>query len=42
MKYRNPDRGDNTEIRADGGLIRYKAGDYPVLLAGERRDDRRR
>jgi C-terminal peptidase prc len=32
MKYRNPDRGDTGELRADGGLIRYKAGDYPVLL----------
>ena len=32
MKYRNTDRGDNSEIRADGGLIRYKAGDYPVLI----------
>ena len=32
MKYRNADRGDNSEIRADGGLIRYKAGDYPLLL----------
>lgn len=29
--YRNPDRG-NSEVRADGGLIRYRAGDYPVLL----------
>jgi C-terminal peptidase prc len=32
MRYRNPDRGDAGELRADGGLIRYKAGDYPVLL----------
>jgi carboxyl-terminal processing protease len=32
MKYRNPDRGSNAEIRADGGLIRFKAGDYPMLL----------
>ncbi|HKB02428.1 MAG TPA: S41 family peptidase, partial [Gemmataceae bacterium] len=32
MKYRNPDRGENSEIQADGGLIRYKAGNYPVLL----------
>ena len=32
MKYRNEDRGGTSEIRADGGLIRYKAGDYPVLL----------
>jgi carboxyl-terminal processing protease len=32
MKYRSTDRGDNSEIRADGGLIRYKAGDYPVLI----------
>jgi C-terminal peptidase prc len=32
MKYRNPDRGENTTIHADGGLIRYKAGDYPVLV----------
>lgn len=32
MKYRNPDRGENTTIHADGGLVRYKAGDYPVLL----------
>jgi carboxyl-terminal processing protease len=32
MKYRNPDRGDTAELRADGGLIRYKAGDFPVLL----------
>ena len=32
MKYRNEERGGNSEIRADGGLIRYKAGDYPLLL----------
>lgn len=32
MKYRNPDRGENTIIRADGGLVRYKAGDYPVMV----------
>jgi carboxyl-terminal processing protease len=32
MKYRNAERGDNGELRADGGLIRYKAGDYPLLL----------
>jgi carboxyl-terminal processing protease len=32
MKYRNPERGSNTEIHADGGLVQYKAGDYPVLL----------
>jgi carboxyl-terminal processing protease len=32
MKYRNPDRGSNSEINADGGLAKYKAGDYPVLL----------
>jgi C-terminal peptidase prc len=32
MKYRNADRGGDTAIRADGGLIRYKAGDYPLLL----------
>jgi carboxyl-terminal processing protease len=32
MKYRNPDRGSNTTIQADGGLVRYKAGDYPVLV----------
>jgi carboxyl-terminal processing protease len=32
MKYRNPDRGENSAIRADGGLIRYKAGDYPLLV----------
>jgi carboxyl-terminal processing protease len=32
MKYRNPDRGSNTEIHADGGLVKYKAGDFPVLL----------
>lgn len=32
MKYRNPDRGSNTEIHADGGLVKYKAGDYPVML----------
>lgn len=30
-KYRNADRGD-AEVRADGGRIRYRAGDYPVLL----------
>ncbi len=32
MKYRNRDRGDNTVIQADGGLVRYKAGEFPVLL----------
>jgi len=32
MKYRNPERGENTAIRADSGLVRFKAGDYPVLL----------
>jgi C-terminal peptidase prc len=32
MKYRNPDRGETGELRADGGLIRYKAHDFPVLL----------
>lgn len=32
MKYRNRDRGDNSEIHADGGLIRYRAGDFPLLL----------
>jgi C-terminal peptidase prc len=32
VKYRSPDRGENGELRADGGLIRYKAGDYPVLV----------
>jgi carboxyl-terminal processing protease len=32
MSYRNPDRGENNELRADGGLIRYKAGDFPLLL----------
>ncbi|HJZ89688.1 MAG TPA: S41 family peptidase [Gemmataceae bacterium] len=32
MKYRSPDRGENGEIRADAGLIKYKAGNYPVLL----------
>jgi carboxyl-terminal processing protease len=32
MKYRSPDRGENAEIRADAGLIKYKAGNYPVLL----------
>ncbi|HEX3147889.1 MAG TPA: S41 family peptidase [Gemmataceae bacterium] len=32
VKYRNEERGGNSEIHADGGLIRYKAGDYPVLL----------
>jgi len=32
MKYRNPERGENTAIRADGGLVRFKAGDYPVLV----------
>jgi len=32
MKYRNPDRGENTTIQADGGLVKYKAGNYPVLL----------
>jgi carboxyl-terminal processing protease len=32
MKYRNPDRGENTVIRADAGLVRFKAGDYPILL----------
>ena len=30
-KYRNADR-DTGELRADGGLIRYQAGDYPILL----------
>jgi carboxyl-terminal processing protease len=32
MKYRNPERGSNTTIQADGGLVRFKAGDYPVLV----------
>jgi len=32
VKYRSPDRGENGELRADGGLIKYKAGDYPVLV----------
>jgi C-terminal peptidase prc len=32
MKYRNPERGSNATIQADGGLVRYKAGDYPVLV----------
>jgi carboxyl-terminal processing protease len=32
MKYRNPERGENNAIRADGGLVRFKAGDYPVLV----------
>jgi carboxyl-terminal processing protease len=32
MKYRNPERGESTTLRADGGLIRYKAGDYPLLV----------
>jgi C-terminal peptidase prc len=32
MKYRNSERGGTGELRADAGLIRYKAGDYPLLL----------
>jgi carboxyl-terminal processing protease len=32
MKYRNPDRGENTTLRADGGLVRFKAGDFPLLV----------
>jgi carboxyl-terminal processing protease len=32
MKYRNPQRGENVAIQADGGLVRYKAGDYPIVL----------
>ncbi|HKB02934.1 MAG TPA: S41 family peptidase [Gemmataceae bacterium] len=32
MKYRNPDRGESTTLRADAGLVRYKAGDYPLLV----------
>lgn len=32
MKYRNRDRGEDNELRADGGLVRWKAGDFPVLV----------
>lgn len=32
VKYRSPDRGETGEMRADGGLIKYKADDYPVLV----------
>jgi carboxyl-terminal processing protease len=32
MKYRNPDRGENTTLQADGGLVRFKAGDFPLLV----------
>jgi carboxyl-terminal processing protease len=32
MRYRNAEHGTTGELRADGGLIRYKAGDYPVLV----------
>jgi carboxyl-terminal processing protease len=32
MTYRNPERGESTTLRADAGLIRYKAGDYPLLV----------
>jgi carboxyl-terminal processing protease len=32
MKYRNTARGENRELHADGGLVRHKAGDYPILI----------
>jgi carboxyl-terminal processing protease len=32
MKYRNPDRGENTTLQADAGLVRFKAGDFPLLV----------
>lgn len=32
MTYRNPSRGEAKEIHADGGLVRFKAGDYPIIV----------
>ena len=32
MMYRNDERGRATMVRADGGLVRYKAGDFPLLV----------